>query len=97
MSKRSETIRVRVSPEEKAELEQRAGSQGVSAFVRSVVLAGPDSGTVGVACTPEADEQGQAAPAVSYRARVRQLSMQGLPHAAAVRVADQEFHGRRVS
>lgn len=99
---RTESIRFRVSPEEKAELEQRAGSMGVSAYVREAALkGGPDRGVGSIPAPPPAEEQGRAAPAslpaTSWRARVRQLEGQGLPSAAAQRIADQELRRGNVS
>lgn len=101
---RTESIRFRVSPEEKAELEQRAGSMSVSAFVREAALhnaapSSPDSrSSQKGGCNAAADtEQGRAAPASSpmpaqsWRGRVNQLVRQGVPQRAAERVADQEL------
>lgn len=99
-------IRVRVSSEEKAELEQRAGSKGVSAYVRELALSVPGSAAeIKAAAVLDADGDGQdrAAPAVSHGgmpaqswgSRVRQLCMQGVPRMAAEKMADQEFRGVR--
>lgn len=95
MSKRTEMVRVRVSPEEKAELEQRAGSQGLSAYVRQQLALSVPVGPNGT----DSNGQDRAAlavsmPAKTWTGRVRQLCMQGVPRMAAERVADQEFRDR---
>lgn len=85
MASRTSKIEVRVTPQEKAELERRAGSKGVSAYVRDIALAGKaESEAPGPSGQP-------VLPAKDWKARVRQLEGQGLPKAAAMKVADQEL------
>lgn len=97
--KRDKIINLRVTAEEKAVIAANAGSVGTAAYLRQLGLGGSPvpEGTVG----RRADEQDRAAsaalPATSWKARVRQLEGQGLPSAAAQRIADQEFRGGRVS
>lgn len=97
---RTESIRFRVSPEEKAEVERLAGDEGMSAYVRGRVLgtnAVPvaSSGKVDVLDAAPAGEQGRAAlPAQTWPARVRQLVMQGVPQRAAEQIADQELRSK---
>lgn len=99
---RSESIRFRVTSEEKAEIERRAGDEGMSAYVRDRVLGKPVPDTAPSVSDSEGLDAGSeregrdtaAMPAKTWGARVRQLAMQGVPRMAAERIADQELRGR---
>ena len=79
-------IRVRVSPEEKAAIEQAAGSMQVSAYIRSCSLPPQDEGK-----SSEATADTDVTPVRNWGGRVRQLMGQGLPRMAAEKIADQEL------
>lgn len=99
--KRDKIINLRVTAEEKAVIASNAGSVGTAAYLRQLGLdgAGPDKGIDQAPSNAGIEEQGQAAPAASstpeqtWKARVRQLCMQGVPQMAAEKIADQEFRG----
>lgn len=83
---RTESIRFRVSPEEKAELERRAGEGGMSAFIRERTLGSTDA--------PAERVSEPSLPAQTWGARVRQLVMQGVPQRSAEQMADQEWRSK---
>lgn len=97
--KRDKIINLRVTAEEKAVIAANAGSVGTAAYLRQLGL----NESVPVGSFDADADIGQdraapaASPATSWKARVRQLEGQGLPSAAAQRIADQEFRGGRVS
>ena len=46
MTKRTERLGIRLSPEEKTALEAKAGNKGISDYVRSLILIAIDKKTV---------------------------------------------------
>lgn len=97
--KRDKIINLRVTAEEKAAIAANAGSIGTAAYLRQLGLNGSvPVGGAALAPVLDADpavEQDWVAPASTWKGRVKQLVGQGLPQAAAERVADQELKGSR--
>lgn len=92
----TDSIRFRVSSEEKADLRRRAGAKGMSAYIREQVFGAASTGPVGQTPVGEGQDEDSPAsplPAKTWKARVRQLCMQGVPQMAAEKIADQEFRG----
>lgn len=86
-------ITVRLDPDLIDRLDKLGEEQGVSRsrVVRDLLADGLKDGPAGRVY------EVSGVPARSWKSRVRQLEMQGLPSAAAQRIADQEFRGGRVS
>jgi hypothetical protein len=85
---RTETIRLRVTPAEKADIEESAGEQGVSEFVREAVAL--RTGKVAARPAPN------PADADFIERRARQLEAEGLPRPNARILAARERSGHRI-
>lgn len=104
MSRRTELVRFRVTPEEKAAIVKRAGSTQISSYVRETLLGASADSSAPTSTSPghsagggdaEADGQGRAAPADLdreewVRTRIVQLSLAGKV-ADARKIANEEW------
>ena len=89
--RRTETIQITLTPEEKALVKSRAGRQPVASYVREKLYLGTPTGESAGTPGGEANEPEQARVSMTYEQRVRQLRAQGMTTPLAKKQAAQEI------